>query len=212
VDGEQTSFPDVSLRWSWQPGGAPGLVQSIGANARYFRTQQRTFAPSEVAGNAPEATRAHVRSWPLTGSVTWAFVEGLSTSAGYTVTRRADEGPGRATDGTTREATVTVGKPFKLPRRWGTLSETMNTSVSYQRSATQAFVVGPALGLASRGRLSDNGRHSLSLNADTQLAKDLTFSLQGSHVVTFDDNFNRRFVQTVLTTAFQMSFFAGDLR
>jgi hypothetical protein len=161
------------------------LVASVGANARFLDTRQKTFAPSEVAGNPPESSRSRVRSLPLTGSVVWAFGGGLNTSAGYTITRRDDEGPGRATEGTTRDASVTIGKPFALPKRWGTVNDVLNTSISWQRSATEGFVLGPALSLVERRRQADNGRRSLSLNADTQLAENLTFSLQGAQVLSF---------------------------
>ncbi len=50
---------------------------------------------------------------------------------------------------------------------------------------------------------------AFNFNADTDVAENMTFSLQGSRVVTFDRNFNRRFVQTVITAVFQLQFFAG---
>ncbi|HJP59339.1 MAG TPA: cell surface protein SprA, partial [Gemmatimonadaceae bacterium] len=40
VDGTQTVFPDVSLRWSGQPRGLQRLISSLGANARMFETRQ----------------------------------------------------------------------------------------------------------------------------------------------------------------------------
>ena len=39
-----------------------------------------------------------------------------------------------------------------------------------------------------------------------------TFSIQGSRIVNFDRNLNRRLTQTVITAVLQMQFFAGDLR
>ena len=54
----------------------------------------------------------------------------------------------------------------------------------------------------------DEAGQTFNINADTDVADNMTFSLQGSRVVTFDRNFNRRFVQTVITAVFQLQFFA----
>ena len=56
-------------------------------------------------------------------------------------------------------------------------------------------------------RLADNGRQSFNLAADTNLQDGLVFTLQASHIVTFDNNLNRRFAQTVLSTVLQFQFF-----
>ena len=67
-------------------------------------------------------------------------------------------------------------------------------------------------GAALRSRLVDNGREAISFNADTDVAENLTFSLQGARIVTFDNNLNRRLTQTVLSAVLQVSFFAGEMR
>ena len=70
-----------------------------------------------------------------------------------------------------------------------------------------------ALGASgTRSRLADNGRQAITLNADTDVADNVTFSLQSARIVTFDNNLNRRFTQYVLTATLQLSFFAGELR
>ena len=53
---------------------------------------------------------------------------------------------------------------------------------------------------------------ALKLSADTDVAVNLTFSLQGARVVTFDNNLNRRLTQIVFSAVLQYSFFAGELR
>jgi hypothetical protein len=83
--------------------------------------------------------------------------------------------------------------------------------MSYQRAETQSYVSNAAAASA-RSRLTDNGRTAFSMNADTDVAENVTFSLQGSRVVTFDRNFNRRFTQVIVSTVFQIQFFGGALR
>ena len=61
-------------------------------------------------------------------------------------------------------------------------------------------------------RHTDNGRRSFSLTADTDVAENAVFSLQGSRVTSFDRNFNRRITQTVLSAVLQLQFFPGETR
>ena len=51
----------------------------------------------------------------------------------------------------------------------------------------------------------------MSLNADTDLSETVIFTLQGSRVVTFDNNFNRRATHLVFSTVLQVQFF-GDAK
>ena len=64
----------------------------------------------------------------------------------------------------------------------------------------------------NRSRLSDNGRRAFNLNADTDFADNLTGSFTMSRVISFDNNFNRRFTQTVITAVLNIRFFAGELK
>ncbi len=61
-------------------------------------------------------------------------------------------------------------------------------------------------------RLTDNGRRLLAASADTDLADNLTFTLQASRLVNFDRNFNRRFVQTAFTAVLHLEFFSGPIK
>lgn len=65
---------------------------------------------------------------------------------------------------------------------------------------------------APQSRLADNGRQAITLNADTDIAENITFSLQRARIVTFDNNLNRRFTQIVLSAVLQIAFFAGEMR
>jgi hypothetical protein len=87
----------------------------------------------------------------------------------------------------------------------------LRTRVSWQETLTESFVAN-AFAEGARSRLTDNGRRAFNFNADTDLDDNMTFSLQASRVVTFDRNFGRRFVQTVITAVFQLQFFAGDTK
>ena len=83
--------------------------------------------------------------------------------------------------------------------------------LGFQQTTAQSDVSnGLAAGLQSR--LADNGRRAITLNADTDIAQNLTFSLQSAQIVTFDNTLNRKLTQIVLSAILQFKFFAGEMR
>jgi hypothetical protein len=63
-----------------------------------------------------------------------------------------------------------------------------------------------------RSRLADNGRSAISVSADAEVASNLSFQLQLSNIVSYDNNINRKFSQLVITTVFTLEFFANNTR
>jgi hypothetical protein len=134
----------------------------------------------------------------------------VAISAAYALTRRVDSLPGSAARRRSSDLAADIGKTFTLPERWR-VRNPLRTRVSWQETLTESFVAN-AFAEGARSRLTDNGRRAFNFNADTDLDDNMTFSLQASRVVTFDRNFGRRFVQTVITAVFQLQFFAGDTK
>ena len=211
ADGAQTVFPDASFRWNWKPPAAfLPVFTSLGANAGYARSTATSFLPGDVTGVRPELRGSLVRTIPLNASVAWGFGHGLTTSGSYTVTTRTDSLPGSVADGRTEDMSVDVGRAFKFPKSLGfTIENDVRTRLSWQRSRTSTFL--SDLARVGTSRLADNGRSSISLNADTDLSETVIFTLQGSRVLTYDRNFNRSATQYVLSTVFQVQFF-GDAK
>ena len=75
----------------------------------------------------------------------------------------------------------------------------------WQQTRANTYITDLTRGGSSR--LADNGRSAVSLNADTDLSETVIFTLQGSRVITYDNNFNRRATQYVLSTVLQVQFF-----
>jgi hypothetical protein len=114
------------------------------------------------------------------------------------------------TDSRSHDLTADASRSFKLPREWQ-MKSALRARFGFQQSTSVSDVSnGLAAGLQSR--LADNGRQAITLNADTDIAENLTFSLQSARIVTFDNNLNRRFTQIVLSAVLQISFFAGEMR
>jgi len=209
VNGEALVYPDVSLRWSGRPFLLSGMFNSIGITARALRTQQAWTTPGFDGTVATERRESRQESYPFTATAVTAIGQ-VAFSAAYAITRRVDSLPGSVARRRASDLAADISKSFSLPDDWK-VRNPLRTRVAWQETLTQSFVSN-AQAEGARSRLTDNGRRAFNFNADTDVAENMTFSLQASRVVTFDRNFNRRFVQTVFTAVFQLQFFSGPGR
>jgi hypothetical protein len=210
IDGEQLTLPDVAFRLTLRPRFASRFISNIGASVRYLSTRQSSIVPSEVAGVSPDVRVSRVNSYPMNGSITWNVGTGLMTSFGLGTTHRVDSLPGSVAESKSRDLNADVSRSLKMPARWN-LKNDLRTRLSYQQSSAESWVQNQSAA-SKRSRLADNGRQAINLNADADVAENLTFSLNGARIVTFDNNLNRRFSQLVFTAVLQVSFFAGEIK
>ena len=207
VNGEAVTYPDVAMRWSGRPGVLSGMLSQLGVTARALRTRQAWTIPGDGFGLLTEVRESRQESYPFTANAVTAR-GAVTMSAAYALTRRVDSLPGSAARRRSSDLAADIGKSFALPEAWK-VKNPLRARLSWQESLTESFVAN-ALAEGARSRLTDNGRRAVNFNADTDIAENMTFSLQASRVVTFDRNFGRRFVQTVLTAVFQLQFFSGE--
>lgn len=207
-EGSQTGFPDMTLRWSMARGDGGGPVESASASARLLHTRQRNQAMVDALLGPREVRSTVIRSYPVNGYVTWAYGR-LTTGGGYTLTLRTDTIPGTRIASISRDASAELGRPFTLPARWG-LNSDLRTRLGYQYSRSYSTASSLAAGTRET-RLLDNGRWSATVDADADVAENLTFSFQAARIVTYDRNLGRHLTQTVLTAALNLHFFAGPL-
>ena len=188
----------------------------VSLNGRYVVNEQETQIPNESGGLADRSSTT-ARSRPISGSITWKFLGNLTTNGSLDRTHREDARPGSLTTGDTRRVSFDLSRNIKLPKKWNTRTGQMRTQLSYQSEESVASVGGaselPLAGSAfSSSVLTNNGRQAFNLNANTDVSELLTFSMTGSHIITFDRNYNRRMSNTVISVILQMRFFAGELR
>ena len=210
IDGEQLTLPDLTLRLTLRPRFASRVITSVGGSLRYLNTRQSSVVPSELEGFPADVRVSRVTSYPINGSITWNVGTGLMTSFGLGSTHRLDSLPGSIAESRSRDINADVSRGIKMPERWK-LKNDLRTRVSYQASSAQSWVQNQSA-TAKRSRLADNGRQAINVNADADVAENLTFSLTGARIVTFDNNLNRRFSQIVFTAVLQVSFFAGEIK
>lgn len=206
ITGEALVYPDVALRWSGRPALMGAVFSQVGATARALMSRQAWTTPGDAAALATEMRESRQESYPFTATALTAYGN-VALTATYAITRRVDSLPGSVARRKASDLAADISKSFGLPESWR-VKNPVRTRISWQETLTQSFVAN-AQAEGARSRLTDNGRRAFNFNADTDVAENMTFSLQGSRVVTFDRNFNRRFVQTVITAVFQLQFFAG---
>ncbi|MDQ6870530.1 MAG: cell surface protein SprA [Gemmatimonadota bacterium] len=210
VDGTQIVFPDFSFRWTGRPVALSSIISTIGANARILETRQSNGTQPLFGEVIDDRGQLRVRSYPMSGSVVFAGPRPLSSTVGFSLSKRLDTKPGLASNGDNSDFSIDVAKPWKLPADWNPRSD-LRTRVSYQKSQGQNFVINP-LALSGESRLTDNGRRAFSMSADTDVAENLSSSFVISRVESFDRNLNRRFTQTVLSAVMHLQFYAGEFK
>jgi hypothetical protein len=208
VTGEQTQFPDVALRWGYRPSDATALITNVDASVGYVRSDVTVSLPSLLDGAPPEVRRTHQETYPVSGSMAWGDKGKLSTAARVSLTRRVDSLPGSIAKTRGNEMSIDAGRAFHIPDSWGLgLKNDVRARVGVQQSHNTTFVIDPTGSVQSR--LADNGRQSVNLTADSNVNATANLTLQGSYVVTFDNNLNHRFAQTVFSVVLQLQVFGN---
>ncbi|MEJ7811230.1 MAG: cell surface protein SprA [Gemmatimonadaceae bacterium] len=214
LEQRTVAFPDLSVQWTFQPVFLRKVIRSIGAQAGVRVEKTVTDQPAlgdpsaaATAGAAGLHGEVESRGYPLTGSITWAFAGGFSTTGGWRRTDRTELRSGGSTVGKQSDVTGQVGKSFKLPARFKAVSD-LRWSMGFSQNRSENYFVSDT----TRRRVLDNGRWAINTNADTDISQTMGFSMTLSRVVTYDNLYDRRFTQMVLTATLQLSFFAGELR
>jgi hypothetical protein len=214
IDGAQRTFPDANLLWNWRPPTSIGrYVSNVGARAGFRRTVRSTLAPAFDAASAIDRASDKALSYPLNLSVAWELFGGLTTAGSYNVTLTESSRPGSLAKGRIHEYGAELGKTFAPHPAWR-LPGDLRTRIGFQRSQNQSHITS-LIGDATTGptsRLTDNGRYTFNIGADTEVSETVSFSLTGARTVTYDENFNRRFTQTVLSAVMNLQFFGGNRR
>jgi hypothetical protein len=210
VDGVQIVFPDVSLRWTGRPAMLSSIISTIGANARVLETRQFNGTEPLFGEATNDRGQLRIRSYPMSGSIVFAGARPVSSTVGFSLSKRLDSKPGLSSNGNNSDFSIDVAKPWRLPTDWSPRSD-LRTRISYQKSQGQNFVFNP-LAFTQESRLTDNGRRAFSMSADTDVAENLSSSFVVSRVESFDRNLNRRFTQTVLSAVMHLQFYAGEFK
>jgi hypothetical protein len=213
LDAEQQTFPDVSVRWTYAPRSFlravfTNLTAQVGARITQANSFQPTTADLTALADTGLSTSQTLRQYPMTGSLVWSLFGGFFTDATWNRIEQKEVRSGGLTEGSQHDLSLDIGKALPLPRGWNLKSNMLRTRLGYQNTHTQSFFVQDT----ARTRVTDNGRWAVTFNADSDVSDTMSLTLLLARVLTFDNVFDRRFSQTVLSVAFHLSFAAGELR
>jgi hypothetical protein len=186
------------------------IISSLGANARMLETRQFNGTQPLFGEVTDDRGQLRIRSYPMSGSIVFAGARPISSTVGFSLSKRLDAKPGLSSNGNNSDFSIDLAKPWKLPADWSPRSD-LRTRISYQKSQGQNFVFNP-LAFTQESRLTDNGRRAFSMSADTDVAENLSSSFVISRVESFDRNLNRKFTQTVLSAVMHLQFYAGEFK
>jgi len=210
VDGEQVTLPELTLRATFRPKALETLIASIGANAGLVLTRQRLVVPGGSALVPNDVRTGRVLRYPVGATIAWNDAGRLTMAFNVASTFRLDSLPGSVAESRAHELSADASRAFRLPAEWAMKSD-LRARLGFQQTRATSHVQS-GLAPGSRSRLADNGRTAITLNADTDVAENLIFSLQGARIVTFDHNLSRRLTQTVFSAVVQIKFYAGELK
>ena len=209
VDNSSTTFPDARLSWNYRPRRLRTVLSAVGANLAVAHSEDRSFRPRETLEGTDDLQTTDTWKYPVSGSLTWALLGGFSTSGGFsTGTSERTEPGGTRRLSTTRDMSVDFAKRFNTPESWG-FRNGLRTRLAFQEGRSRNVLLDQATNIERQ--LARSGRYAFNLNADTELSDDLTFTVTGARVITYDKQNNRRFEQTILSMVFNLTFFAGEL-
>ena len=164
--------------------------------------------PSLIDESPAEIRHTHQETFPISGAIAFAGRGSFSTSARYQITRRIDSLPASVARSNGNDISVDAGRAFHIPASWQLpIRDDLRTRFGFQFAHNTTTIL-DSTGTV-RARLQDNGRKTFTFTADANISETVVFTFNGSHMLTFDNNLNRRFATTLFSTVFQIQFFGN---
>ncbi|MGH7618312.1 MAG: hypothetical protein ACREPM_13900, partial [Gemmatimonadaceae bacterium] len=208
VDGTSRVFPDALLQWTFRAAPGSSAFSSFNTSVGYSRSDVSVSLPSLVDESPAEIRHTHIDTYPIAGSITFAGRGAFTAAARYQLRRALDSLPSSVARTNGNDISIDAGRTFHIPATWQVgIRDDLRTRFAFQLTHNTTTVFDSTGGVSAR--LLDNGRKSFTLTADSNISDAVTFTFNASHVLTFDNNLNRRFEYTVLSTAFQVRIFGN---
>ena len=217
TDQNNTSWPDVTGRWTWTPRqkAIAKILSSVSASATVRITNSSTVQPPLVLESVASAstvgalrTSQETRSWPVSLSLTWAGH--VSTSLSYSVSRSLANQAGSQTQNDRTESSATVAFAFRPPYELLPLKSDIRTSLAYSSSNTKGCI--NLVDAASCVSILDAGRQQFNLTMDTDMPPNVSAGVSVGYIINDDAYLARKTAQLVLTASVTVNFQAGQPR
>jgi hypothetical protein len=218
IRGRRERYPDLLLSWTFvRPQTMPTrliprvfstLFSQFVATVGLSNSLQSSFSPAETDDGEDDERVTRTESMPMSAVLGWNIRGPVITTFTYRTEHTTDSVPGSVTTTNREVFTVDVNRSFRMPESWGPRT-LLRTRLGWQQEVQSSYV---SVGGPQRSRLADNGRQALNLHLETDVASNVSMGLQVTRVITYDNNFNRRFSQFVMTAAFTLRHQIGEIR
>ena len=215
TDQTNTTWPDLTGRWSWSPRAISKILSSVSASASWRVATASTVQPPFVLGTGTvvdtvgsAVTTQETRSWPLSLSFSWAGH--VNTSFSYAVSRGLSTQAGSQTQNDRTEASANMSFAFRPPYELLPLKSDIRTALSYSSSVTTGCIT--LAGAGTCVSILNASRRQYNLSMDTDMPPNVSAGLSVGYILTDDAYLDRKFAQLVLTASVTVNFQAGQPR
>ena len=217
TDQANTTWPDVTGRWSWTPRQKliQKILSSMTATASVRVVKSSTVQPpfAEGLGTAVDTVGSlratqETRSLPVSLTLTWAGH--VTTGFGYTVSRSLASQAGSLTQQDMTESSASLAFSFRPPYELLPLKSDIRTSLSYTTSGSKGCI--NLAGAGSCLSILDADRQQINFSMDTDMPPNVSAGLSVGYILTTDAYLDRKFAQLALTASVTVNFQAGQPR
>jgi hypothetical protein len=217
TDQTNTTWPDVTGRWTWTPRQKflESILSNLSATAGLRVVSSEVLQPplgvgvSGAEGPAGGVSTAQeTRAYPMTLTVTWAHR--INTSVSYSVTRSLADQAGSRVRNDRTESSARLNFSFRPPYELLPIKADIRTSLGYSASDLTGCIT-LAGGTDCIGILN-SARQQYNFQMDTEMPPNVSAGLSIGYILTSDAVSNSRFAQFVLTVSVSVNFQAGQHR
>ena len=217
TDLTNTTWPDISGRWTWSPRSRTlqQFVPSVSATAGVRLTSSTTSLPPLAAAIGATVdtvggvkTTQQTRSWPVSLSLTWAAH--VTLGLGYSGSRGLANQAGSVTQNDNTESSASLNFSFRVPYELLPLKSDIRTSLRYSSSDTKGCIT--LTGSSDCISILASQRKQYNFQMDTDMPPNVSAGLALGYILTDDAYLDRKFGQFVLTLSVTVNFAAGQQR
>ncbi len=217
TDQTNTTWPDISGRWTWSPRAGPfqKIVPSVSATVGVrVATSAASQPPLAVAAGAAVDTVGGVRStqetrsWPISVALSWAAH--VTLGLGYTASRSLANQAGSLTQNDNTESSANLNFSFRVPPEVLPLKSDIRTSLRYSNTNTKGCI--SLAGSSDCISILASQRTQYNLQMVTDMPPSVSAGAAVGYILTDDAYLDRKFAQFVLTLSVTVNFAAGQPR
>ena len=216
-DATNSTWPDVSGRWTWSPraGLLKKILSSVSASAGLRVVTSTAAQPPFFVTEGPvvdtvagASSKQQTRSLPV--SLSLSMAGRVTMGLGYTANRSLSNQAGSISQTDNTEATASLNFSFRVPPELLPLKSDIRTALRFASSDSKGCVTLVAAPTCISFLASQRQEYNLQL--DTDMPPNVSAGASVGYILTDDAYLDRKFAQFVLTFSVSVNFQAGQPR